>query len=88
VRRARTRGDVNSAPLSTVAWAGLLRRRSLDCVLLVAESAKHFARVPGPWPGTISRVPGPWPGTYIQPLRRKYTSWKAVLARIQPHDHQ
>jgi hypothetical protein len=21
-------------------------------VLLVAESAKHFARVPGPWPGT------------------------------------
>ena len=37
---------------STAAWAGLLRRRSSAGVLLVAESAKHFARVPGPWPGT------------------------------------
>jgi hypothetical protein len=25
-------------------------RSSSTCVLLVAESAKHFARVPGPWP--------------------------------------
>ena len=24
-----------------------------DGVLFVAESAKHFARVPGPWPGTF-----------------------------------
>jgi hypothetical protein len=57
------RADVNSGAPSTVAWAGLSKRRSSDRVLVVAESAKQFARVPGPWPGTISRVPGPWPGT-------------------------
>jgi hypothetical protein len=35
-----------------VEWAGRSIRRSSAGVLLVAESAKHFARVPGPWPGT------------------------------------
>ena len=25
-------------------------------VLFVAESAQHFSRVPGPWPGTINKT--------------------------------
>jgi hypothetical protein len=37
----------------TTSGAGPSKRRTSASVLLVAESATHCPRVPGPWPGTI-----------------------------------
>src|SRR6266487_7045872 len=65
-------------PPSIVAWAGLFRRRSLARVILVAESAKHFARVPGPWPGTYVRV-------YSGPLPPSGGVSRPPFAVIAPH---
>jgi hypothetical protein len=46
-----------------VVLGGPFRRRSRAGVLLVAESAKHFLRVPGPWPGTSNLGGGAKPAT-------------------------
>src|SRR5439155_21318624 len=56
----------SSAPLGShprkatrnLATGGRSKGRPLEPVLLVAESAEHFARVPGPWPGTSPSTSG------------------------------